>query len=103
MFSLCCPLNSKGEIYSLCELCVSSEAGGEKYSLTYPHSKAGTISIAEGLKVIINHRFDLTIEAFYVNIVFPLEKSKTCLIVKAIRYRKDEGLSRYYSHRHGEW
>ncbi len=30
-------------------LCVSSEAGGED-SLTYPHSKAGTISIAEGLR-----------------------------------------------------
>jgi len=54
MFSLCCPLNSKGKIYSLCELCALSEAGGEKYSLTYPHSKAGTISIAEGLKVLIN-------------------------------------------------
>ena len=50
---ICCPLNSKGKIYSLCELCVLSEAGGEKYSLTYPHSKAGTISITEGLKVLI--------------------------------------------------
>jgi hypothetical protein len=40
--------------YSLCELCDSSEAGGEKYSLTYPHNKTGTISIAEGLKVFIN-------------------------------------------------
>ena len=58
MFPFCCPLNSKGGIYSLCELCVLSEAGGEKYSLTYPHSPAlsgtGTISIAEGLKVLIN-------------------------------------------------
>ena len=53
MFSLCCPLNSKGKIYSLCELCVLSEAGGEKYSLTYPHSKAETIIMAEGLKVLI--------------------------------------------------
>ena len=65
MFSLCCPscpvksesyltrVNSKGNIYSLCELCDLSEAGGEKYPLTYPHSKARTISIAEGLKVLI--------------------------------------------------
>ena len=59
MFSLCCPLNSKGKIYSLCELCDSSEAGGEKYSLTYPHSKARTISIAEGLKVLIKYQWSI--------------------------------------------
>ena len=65
MFPLCCPLNSKGKIYSLCELCVLSEAGGEKYSLTYPHSKAGTISIAEGLKVLIKeHRRDNMLRRF---------------------------------------
>jgi len=46
--------NSKGKIYSLCELCDLSEAGGERYSLTYTHSKARTISIAEDLKVLIN-------------------------------------------------
>ena len=33
----------------LCALCVSSEAGGEKQTLTYPHSIAWTISIVEGL------------------------------------------------------
>jgi len=47
-------VNSKGKIYSLCELCVSSEApqgrnlrdastGGEKYSFTYSKSKYVTI------------------------------------------------------------
>jgi len=35
-------------------LCASSEAGGEKHSRTYPHSKTGTISIAEGLRALIN-------------------------------------------------
>ena len=39
------PLSRKENIYSLCELCVSSEAGGEKHSRTYPHSKAGTIPL----------------------------------------------------------
>jgi hypothetical protein len=34
----------------LCELCVFSEAGGEKHALSYPHSIAWTISIAEGLR-----------------------------------------------------
>ncbi len=33
----------------LCDLCGSSEAGG-LYLLTYPHSIAWTISIAEGLR-----------------------------------------------------
>jgi hypothetical protein len=44
----CRPLNGNGKIIILCVLCVSSEAGGE-YKLTYLHSKAWTISIAEGL------------------------------------------------------
>jgi hypothetical protein len=43
-------LSRKENKFFLCELCVSSEAGGEKPALTYPHSKAGTISIAEGLR-----------------------------------------------------
>ena len=34
----------------LCGLSVLSEAGGDTCSLTYPQSKAGTISIAEGLR-----------------------------------------------------
>jgi hypothetical protein len=33
----------------LCELRGSSEAGGEKYDLTYLHSKAWIISLADGL------------------------------------------------------
>jgi len=37
------PLSRKENIFSLCELRDSSEAGGEKHSRTYPHSKAGTI------------------------------------------------------------
>jgi len=44
------PLSRKEKIFLLCELCVSSEAGGEKHTLIYPPSKAGTISIAEGLR-----------------------------------------------------
>ncbi len=40
--------------FSLCALRVFSEAGGEKHSLTYPLSKAGTISIAEGLRRELN-------------------------------------------------
>jgi hypothetical protein len=47
---LFCPLSRKENKSFLCELCVSSEAGGEKHALTNPHSKAGTISIAEGLR-----------------------------------------------------
>jgi hypothetical protein len=31
-----------------------------------------------------------------VNIVFPLEKSKTCLITKVIRYRKYNGSGLHY-------
>ncbi len=34
---------------SLCELCVSSGAGGETYTLTYLNAKTGTIDVAEGL------------------------------------------------------
>jgi hypothetical protein len=45
----CRPLNGNGKIIDLCALCALSEAGGEKYALTCPQSKAGTISIAEGL------------------------------------------------------
>jgi hypothetical protein len=41
-------VNGNGKIIILCVLCDSSEAGGE-YKLTYLHSKAWTISIAEGL------------------------------------------------------
>ena len=41
------PLSRKENICSLCELCVSSEAGGNKHCLTYPHTKTGAISIAE--------------------------------------------------------
>ncbi len=33
----------KKTYFTLRVLCVSSEAGGEKYSLTHPHSKSGTI------------------------------------------------------------
>jgi hypothetical protein len=44
----CRPLNGNGKIIILCDLCASSEAGGE-YKLTYLHSKAGTFSSAEGL------------------------------------------------------
>jgi hypothetical protein len=42
-------VNGNGKIIDLCALCALSEAGGEKYALTCPQSKAGTISIAEGL------------------------------------------------------
>jgi len=34
----------------LCVPCALSGAGGKKHCLTYPHIKAGTISIAEGLR-----------------------------------------------------
>ena len=34
------PLTRKENTFSLCELCVSSEAGGEKHSLTYPQANA---------------------------------------------------------------
>jgi hypothetical protein len=44
----CHPLNGNGKIVILRVLCASSEAGGE-YKLTYLHSKAGIISVAEGL------------------------------------------------------
>ena len=44
----CHPLNGNGKIVILCVLCGSSEAGGE-YKPTHLHSKAGTISVAEGL------------------------------------------------------
>ncbi len=48
-------VNGNEKIIDLCGLCALSEAryagqaGGEKYALTCPQSKAGTISIAEGL------------------------------------------------------
>jgi hypothetical protein len=41
-------ISRSGKKSLLCALCASSEAGGECI-LTYLHSKAGTISIAEGL------------------------------------------------------
>ena len=36
----------------------ADKAGGEKHSLTYLHSKVGTISIAEGLKALIKRKYD---------------------------------------------
>jgi hypothetical protein len=45
-------VNGNGKNIILRELRVSSEAGGEKHSLTYSHSKAGIISIAEGLRTL---------------------------------------------------
>jgi len=77
------PLNSadyltgvtrKENIISLCGLCVSSEAphisagqaGGEKLSLTYPHSKAGTIP--------------LQARRFKGLIILRREVSETCLV-----------------------
>jgi hypothetical protein len=48
-FSFAVLSTAKEKKYFLCDLCVSSEAGG-LYPLTYPHSIAWTISIAEGLR-----------------------------------------------------
>jgi len=42
--------SAEKKTYFLCELCGLSEAGGEKYALTYQHSKAGTTSLAGGLR-----------------------------------------------------
>ena len=58
------PLSRKENIFSLCELRVSSEAGGEKHSLTYPHSKAGTISIAWRFKGV-NQSIQLNVRGSY--------------------------------------
>ena len=35
------PLTRKEKTFSLCELCVLSEAGGKKHYIIYPHSKTG--------------------------------------------------------------
>jgi anti-anti-sigma factor len=42
---------------SLAKPAIGGQAGGEKHALNYPHSKAGTISIAEGLREQLNDGF----------------------------------------------
>jgi len=48
------PLTRKENIFSLCELCVSSEAGGEKHSLTYRIAKLAPSRPAGRFKGLIN-------------------------------------------------